>query len=723
MRHRPMSVAICALWLATAVRAALPGESPSAPTAAPAPAAAAPVAATDPTAAPATVPAADARGAGSFVLGIDGVDPVILKRLMDAGALPNFARLAAEGTFQTLGTSNPPQSPVAWSNFVTGMNPGGHGIYDFIHRDPRHYMPLSSATPPPSGEEPTTLEFFGYALPLGGDELVNNRSGKPFWDYLVEAGVPAEVYRVPGNYPPTPSEALTLSGMGTVDMRGTAGTYSWFTDELFAGQHLKADLTLVTADDGDEDGIDETYRSVLKGPPDSLRVGAGPDDYVTTPITINVTPERDAAWIRLGPLEQPSGQAVLAVGEWSDWLPVTFEPLPMGVANLTGMVRLFLKELEPNLKLYASPVNIDPTAPAQPIATPDGAVEELAARMGRFYTLGMPEEVNALKDGLFDDDDYIRQVKLVHDDGHRMLEVALERFDPGDMTFMYLSDIDLQCHMLWRHGDPKQPDAPAHPAYEAAAAARHHDDIERFYRGVDAVLGRVRERLPADTLLIVMSDHGFQSFRRKLHLNAWLRDAGYLVLNDGKTTGRIGSPQFDPAGVALHDVDWSKTRAYGLGFNGIYLNLQGREGSPGEGTGGIVAPQDAPALAREIAARLLALRDPAGGAAPVLRCELSHDIYSGARLSEAPDLVVGYDAGYGCSDESTLGEITAEVFVDNTDRWSGNHLMAPEVVPGILLVNRRLAAGGHDLTDVTATLLHYHGLPLPADMVGQSFLP
>ena len=390
-----------------------------------------------------------------------------------------------------------------------------------------------------------------------------------------------------------------------------------------------------------------------------MRVGKGPKDLLSTPLTVTVGEDRNVAWIRVGDVAAPSGQAILQVGEWSEWLPVSFEPMPM--MPIGGIVRFYLKELSPNLKLYASPVNIDPEAPAQVIATPDAAAEDLAERIGRFYTQGMPEEVNALKDGLFDDDDYISQVKLVHDEGHDMLEVALERYEPGDMSFMYLSDIDLQCHMLWRHADPKDGDAPEHPAYEAEAASKHEQDIENFYATTDRVLGfGARIAATRNALARSMSDHGFQAFRRRVHLNAWLRDEGYLVLNGDRTTGAIGPPvvdeeglvSTDESGVPTHSVDWSKTRAYALGFNGLYLNLEGREVS------GIVTDAEAAALTAEIIGKLEALTDPKTGQHAVLNAESSIDIYSGARVAEAPDIVVGYNAGYGCSEESTLGEIT-----------------------------------------------------------------
>ncbi|MCB9898999.1 MAG: alkaline phosphatase family protein [Planctomycetes bacterium] len=683
---------------------------------------------------------ATAGKAGVFVLGIDGVDPVILQRLADEGRMPNFARLAAEGTFQKLGTSNPPQSPVAWSNFVTGMNPGGHGIYDFIHRDPKTYTAISSATPPPSGDEATTLDLFGYTLPLwGGDTIVNNRSGKPFWDYLHDAGVETEVYRIPGNFPPTPSGALTLSGMGTDDLRALNGKYAWYTDVLVPNStSLKAEFRSVRVEDEDEDGIGDTVRDVLLGPPDAMRTypKGDPTHYLTAPLTVEIDPEDDVAWIHCG-----DSQAVVREGEWTDWMEVTFEIMPY--MPVTGIVRFYAKELRPQFKLYASPLNFSAAAPVTAITTPDDdAAVALFDELGHFYTQGMPEETNALKDGLFDEDDFVKQVGLVHEDGYRMLDLALERFGRGDMTFMYLSDIDLQCHMLWHLGDPKTPGAEVeHPAYRPEAAKKHGHDLEGFYEGIDRVLGHVRDTLPPDALLMVISDHGFQPFTRKVNLNAWLRDQGYLVMlpegvriaADGhgyeRDTGEVVEGQHvwqpvdasaigEPAQTGeLHDVDWLRTRAYGLGFNGLYLNIEGREGH------GIVKASEADGLVAEIMGKLEQIIDPKTNAKVVRRAFRSSDVYSGSRVAEAPDIVVGYDAGYCCSDTSTLGGTNRREIDDNKGGdFTGNHLMDPAVVPGILFCNRKLSTDGHDLTDVTASLLAHFGIPVPDDMVGKSFL-
>jgi predicted AlkP superfamily phosphohydrolase/phosphomutase len=392
-------------------------------------------------------------------------------------------------------------------------------------------------------------------------------------------------------------------------------------------------------------------------------------------------------------------------GEWSEWVELSFDMAPMGLMPVTGIVRFYAMELRPHFRLYASPVNISPKSPLAPITSPDDFVEEIYEGVGYFYTQGMPEEQEALKDGVFDEDDYLRQVRLVQEDTRRMLELALDRFQRGDATFVYFSDIDLQSHMLWRHGDPKQPRAPHHPAFDARAAAGHIGDIDKLYGDIDIALGEIRKKLPKDTLLIVMSDHGFQPFTRDVHLNAWLRDNGYLVMKPGKTTG-----------YTFLDADWSKSRAFGLGFNGLYLNRKGRESQ------GIVEDAEADALMDELVQKLEAWRDPKNGEAVVLKMFRASEAYQGPRVAEGPDMIVGYNKGYGCSDESTLGEVTAETLSDNESRWSGSHLMAPELVPGILLINRKLGSSGHDLTDLTATLLSYYGIEKLPDMTGEPIL-
>ncbi len=641
-----------------------------------------------------------ASSPGMFVLGIDGMDPVILDRLVAEGRMPHFAELARAGSYQRLGTSTPPQSPVAWSSFVTGMNPGGHGIFDFVHRDPSTYHPISSATRPVAAE-PWVLRAFGYVLPLDAEEPANNRSGTPFWDLLAERGIDVEVYRMPGNFPAPPSGAKVLAGMGTVDMRGGFGTYTWYTSRPVERDDPKGEIQLVTVHDHDLDGTGDTATGVLRGPPDLFRLEPGQTpkehQYLTERVVFVLDPEFDAVLIRL------DGQDVLLrEGEWSGWVPVTYETLPGDLVTFDGIVRFYVKSLRPELAIYASPVNISPANPSQPISSPEDFAVELYEELGYFYTKGLPEQTDALKDGTFTDDDYLQQVGLVQRDTEAMLELALERFEPGGFTFMYVSDLDLQSHMLWRHRDPKYPDAPPHPACDPEIAHEHFHDLDEFYVNTDRLLKITRDALPEGTVLVVMSDHGFQPYTRSVHVNAWLRDHGYLVLKDGERTGQI-------VGGA---VDWSETRAYALGFNGLYINTKGREAE------GIVEYSEADALMDEISAGLKAWRDE-DGTSIVVRMDKTAEAYSGPRTPEAPDLIIGYNVGYGGSDETTLGEITEPWIEDNTSRWSGNHLMSPDVVPGVILTTEKIEGDGYWLADLTATVLAHYGIDKPAGMVGR----
>ncbi|HXS09304.1 MAG TPA: alkaline phosphatase family protein, partial [Candidatus Krumholzibacteria bacterium] len=168
------------------------------------------------------------------VLGIDGMDPDLLQKFVAEGRLPNFERLMKEGTFSKLGTSIPPQSPVAWSNFSTGMDPGGHGIFDFIHRDPKTYQPVFSAAD--VIEPGRTLNVGDWVLPLSKGGARQLRTGETFWQILDKEGVPCTLIRVPANYPPVPTNARTLAGMGTPDLIGSYGTFTLYTNaEMWQG--------------------------------------------------------------------------------------------------------------------------------------------------------------------------------------------------------------------------------------------------------------------------------------------------------------------------------------------------------------------------------------------------------------------------------------------------------------------------------------------------------
>ena len=394
-------------------------------------------------------------------------------------------------------------------------------------------------------------------------------------------------------------------------------------------------------------------------------------------------------------------------------------------------MRFHVKGLDP-LEVYASPVNIDPTAPIAPVSEPVDASAEVVEKAGFYYTQGMPEDVNALKEDVLDDLEFLQQAEVVHREGVKLLDLGFERWRArGGFLFFYFSGVDLCGHMLWRHHDEGHPNHDVALARASTESWSHRagstwkDVIHDLYLRMDPIVGRVLDEAGSDATVIVMSDHGFASYRRKFSLNTWLLENGYLVLKAGRTREKPeGDPDHEVVTI-LDAVDWSKTRAYGVGFNGLYLNLVGREkddpATP-EDEGGIVRPgAEAEALIAEIDAKLLSIRD--GDARPVLRNDRPATAYHGERVGEAPDLVVGYDANYGNSDESSLGRIPHDVLADNLGgTFQGSHLMAPEVVPGVLLSTRAVRKGSHGLEDLTVEILKQYGIEPVAGMRGAPVL-
>ncbi len=670
------------------------------------------------------------------VLGVDGMDPEILAEVVARypERMANFRWLIAQASgIQSLGTSTPPQSPVAWSNFITGMNPGGHGIYDFIHRDLVTRAPAPSTT---RTEEGFTLHLPGpYKLDIGADSP-SNRSGEAFWTILRERGVPADIWRIPANFPVEASEGVSFSGMMTPALDSAYGQCTFFTTDPVRKVELGYDKTVQIQE---YQGIIEN--TTLTGPANPFKEG-NPNE--TFAFKLYVDRDADAAILYAGDPADGVEKVVLRPGEWSDFLRLDFQLLPMGMMNMSGICRFYLRSLSPNVELYASAINFDPEAPPAPVSEPSDASAELTKEIGRYYTQGMAEDVNALKNGVLDDREFMQQVTLIHHETVDMLDYALERYVENGkqgLLFFYFSEIDLCSHMMWRHGDTE------HPGHDPALAAKDSsswtgregstiaDTVEDMYLRLDPALGRVREALGDDVTIVVMSDHGFAPFHREFSLNTWLVDNGYLVLKEGLEKEKpTNDPQHKDVYLFTGQVDWSKTRAYGMGFNGLYLNLEGREldnPKTPEDESGIVAPgAEADALLAELKAKLEAAIDPKTGKRPILRCDLAREIYSGTRTSEAPDLLVGYDAGYGNSDASSTGRIPHELLVDNSPAshggklgtFNGNHLMHPDVVPGLLLTNRPVRPGSFDLEDLTVEILNQYGIEKPEHMHGSPVL-
>lgn len=608
-----------------------------------------------------------------IVLGFDGLDYELTRDLMARGRLPNFSKLAARGSFAPLGTSIPPQSPVAWSTFITGLDPGQHGIFDFVHRDPKTMTPYLSTT---QVEPPGRMLTLGkWQMPLSSGSVKLLRQGQPFWEVLEDHGIETTIVRMPANFPPSGKATRELSGMGTPDILGTYGTFSFFTSSPKASTDRSLSGGAVYA----VDATNGVVRGVLEGPENPFLTTK---EHVTVPFAVHVSADHRYAKLVVGEEER-----MLGVGEWSDWVPVSFDLIP--TQHLPAQARFFLARLDPYFELYVSPVNIDPMSPAMPISTDSHYASELARATGRFYTQGMPEDTKSLKTHVLTAAQFLEQAKIAGDEVRRQYDYTLARFHDG-FLFYYFGNVDQVSHMMWRARDPQ------HPAYDPAVDRQFEHVIEDLYVGLDAVVGRTLDTLGEQDLLVVMSDHGFTSWRRSFHLNSWLRDNGYL-----RPLGLLSADQSVPFG----SVDWRHTRAYAVGLNGLYLNVKGREAY------GTVAPEEREALAAEIADKLLKTVDPATGTPAVTQVFKREAVYKVAGHEDiAPDLIVGYAKGVRSSDESALGGLAPEVIADNRDPWSGDHCMDPATVPGILFSSRPLRKPAPDLRTLAGSILSEFGI-------------
>ncbi|MGI9308740.1 MAG: alkaline phosphatase family protein [Gammaproteobacteria bacterium] len=622
------------------------------------------------------------------VLGIDGMDPTLLQGFIDEGYAPNLEKLAQRGGFMPLGTSLPPQSPVAWSNLITGMNPGGHGLYDFLALDRESMMPYLSSVRVERTLDWGTIELGDWRLPLIDERPVLQRDGQAFWEMLGEHGIPTRIFRIPANYPPAAAENnRQFSGMGTPDLRGSSGTFTFYTDDPGwpAGPVSGGEITRVAVRSG-------KVRSVLHGPDNPFL-----KDTPSTEVEFEVDIDAGAAQaqIRIG-----ESEINLSTGEWSDWVAVNFEVIP-SIIEMPGMVRFYLQQTEPNFRLYVSPVNIDPRAPAQPVATPVEYAFELSESAGPFYTQEMPEDTKALTEHVLSPGEFLDQSGIVLDERRRLLKHELAEFkkEPGSaLMFFYVSSLDQRNHMLMRQMDPE------HPFHEDNTPERIANAMRTTYSEIDEMVGSVMDEIGDETALVVMSDHGFSSFRTQVNLNTWLEQQGYLKLED---------PDKREQYEWLDGIDWSQTRAFAIGLNSLYINVKGRERD------GVVDPTDREALAREIAGKLGKWVDESTGQPIVTQPVVREDVYSGPHVEEAPDVLVGYASGYRASWATTSGEIPAGLLEPNDHEWSGDHCMDSTVVPGVLLSTEALIQKQGDLRDLTASIISYFEIEAPAQLEGK----
>lgn len=598
------------------------------------------------------------------ILGVDGMDPAITERLIRDGRLPNFAYLKNKGAYSRLATTTPTETVVAWSTFITGLNPGGHSVFDFVMRDPKNYR--------------LYLGLDGISTINGKPKEERYRKGESFWDILSRHKVPSYIYFCPNTFPARPLYGRMLSGMGVPDISGTIGRFTFYTSRRLSEEDKKSRGRIIPVQV--DNGI---VRTAIYGP--RVSSGAGLKES-SLALSLLINTARKEVMIKARGIN-----ITLKEGRWSPWQRVSFGVGPFRRAH--GMVRFYLKSAGADFALYCSPVNFDPRRPLFPISYPAGLSGHLAAKAGDYYTQGMPHDTWALTENRIGEEAFLELTDEVLRENKELLRLSLKEFK-GGVFFYYLETLDIVQHMFWRYLDQ------SHPLYEKDSPYR--DTIFKYYEKIDAILGDIIKAVDADSVIIVLSDHGFSSFRKAVHLNSWLKENGFLYLNPDKKEG----------GEFLEDIDWSRTRAYALGFGGVYLNLSGREHY------GIVKEADAAGLKHELARVIKKLKDPDSSGPVVKEVYLQEQVFNGPYAGQGPDLFVGFSAGYRASWQTALGGVPLSVMENNMRKWSGDHLIDPALVPGVLFTNRKISAQGVSLADIAPTILHLYGIPRSNEMQG-----
>ena len=585
------------------------------------------------------------------VLGIDALDPRLVNLGIDQNQLPNFKKLKESGYYSELATTFPPQSPVAWASFITGSTPQKHNVYDFIYRDPKDYS--------------LNLTF--------SDNPAHVWPVKTFWDYLSDNKIPSTILFLPDTYPvPKNMTGKILSGMGVPDVLGTQGTFTLFTTKDYSknknwrGKQIGVKNGLVI--NTDVEGPKYKYFNQSK--------------TAKIPLKIEV---KDSNTVILNVQDQTFN---LKRGDFSDWVKLKFD---IDIFNkVNGIGKFYLKSIRPDFELYLSPINFDPEKPLYPISYPANYIKDLEKKFGPFYTQGLPVDTWAYEEGIFDDKAFLKHSQEILDEHEKIFFWELNKFQDG-LFVGYFGSVDSIQHMFWRAMQDKN--------------SQYKDTIMSYYRKMDDIVGKTMRKMDKNTTLIILSDHGFGPFDYEVNLNNWLKDNGYMVLRDeaGSSTG-----MFD-------QVDWNKTRAYAVGYNGIFINLKGRE------TQGIVDKKDYKKLTSEIIKKLSDLKNPSSGEKVIKRILTKENLGALTVDIDSPDLFIGFYKGTRSSWEGAVGITGPNVMEPRQSRWSGDHLFDPSEVPGVLFINKKLNIKNPRIIDIIPSILNILNVQY-IDMEGANIL-
>ena len=617
-----------------------------------------------------------------IILGFDGVDPRITQEMMDKGELPNLKKLAESGVFTPLASSNPPQSPTAWSNFATCTEPVDHGIFDFLRRNPANYLPgvgFGSAKRPDLLPDGALTESLVYQ---------SHRKGKTFWKVANEQGLKVKALVVPFAYPADDltDDCCQLCGLDVQDIRATQSTYFAFSEDFEKVDSMPGGMRLPLRFEGDS--------TVVQVP--GIGVPGKRGEFVEVPVHIQA--DRNA---RRATLRVQDQEVTLGEGEWSKWMEWTFELSPK--YNVRAISRFHVMEAGENVRVYMTCLQYHPREPMIPISSPGAFADELADRYGLYKTIGWAYDTKALQQDDMTEEMFLQDIKQTMAWRETL---ALDEIDRGnfDLLVAAWTAPDRVSHLFWRFRDPK------HPLYTPEGAEKYGRVVEDTYIKMDEIVGKVMDRIEENDLLMIMSDHGFHSFRYGFSVNTWLVRNGYLAVKG----------QTDPETAYTDDkyllgFDWARSKAYGLGLGMIFVNQRGREGQ------GMVSMEEKPALLEELKEKLMSVTDPATGDKIFGNVYLTVEA-KGASAIDAPDIQLGYTDGYQTDKGSAAGGMTENIFEPNLNKWSGEHASSDTAsTSGIFFSNRPITAEP-TLLDLGVTALKYLGATPPPSFQGKPLL-
>jgi hypothetical protein len=396
-----------------------------------------------------------------IVVGLDGQDPKLTDRFMRDGDLPNFAKLADQGSYVRLRTTFPSVSPVAWSSFSTGTHPARHNIFDFLDRDRRTYLPMLSSTR--IGKVERFFRIGRYLIPRHRPELRLLRKSKPFWTILGQHRIWSTILRVPITFPPDRFYGAELSAMCVPDLLGTQGTFLLLTTRPAGGRFKEGGIRVpVEVHDG-------RISATIEGP---ANVFVSDHPLLVTPITIALDRQHKRARLEV------SGTAIdLEVGRLSDWTILTFPAAPW--IKVSGITRFQLLEMDDHFSMYVSPISLNPENPAMPISHPSYYATYLAKRIGLYSTLGLAEDTWALNEGVTSDGTFLQQTYDIDRERRAMFFTALDRLRRGLLVCVFDATDRVQ-HMFWRYLDE------GHPAVRGRVPSEHQHAMRSSARSWSA---------------------------------------------------------------------------------------------------------------------------------------------------------------------------------------------------------------------------------------------